>query len=329
VLADQQPAWPGFGPVDWNQGRVYPASPEWDPPMKIKCLCCALTVLLAGLSMSSPSHAAESLPDSLVKSNKASEGKTEVATSGFEKADKAKPDSKDATELEISAGGLASAGNSRSIAATSAGKFRLRRGSDQVGAGIAANYAESQVTKGEGLQPTVENFQGKLRYDRFLAGPFTVFGSVSARHDRFQGLELRINLDPGFGYYFIDEEEQQLWLEGGYDFQHDVRTDDAIADSLANNYFLNKTNDRHSGRGFVGYTSVLNDSVKVTTGLEYLQGLGHATNYRFNWDGAVTSAVGKSFSIATAVSVRYDHNPIPGIENTDIITSISLVYHLL
>ena len=70
-------------------------------------------------------------------------------------------------------------------------------------------------------------------------------------------------------------------------------------------------------------------SVSVGTGLEYLQGLDQATNYRFNWDGGLNSAVGKGFSIATAVSVRYDHNPIPNVEKTDVITSISLVYHLL
>lgn len=297
--------------------------------MKINCYCCAFSLLLAGLSLSAPSRAQTTLPDSLVKSTKASEGKTEVATSGFEKADKNKPDTKDATELEVSAGGLASAGNSRSLAATAASKFRWRQGSDQIGAGIAANYAESRVNKGEGLQTTVENFQGKLRYDRFLAGSFAVFGSVSARHDRFQGLELRINLDPGASYYFIDEEKQQLWLEGGYDFQHDIRRDDAIAAAFADGYFLGKTNDRHSVRAFTGFSSELSDSVKVGTGLEYLQGFSPATNYRINWDGAVTSAIGKGFSIATAVSVRYDHNPIPGVENTDIVTSISLVYHLL
>ena len=297
--------------------------------MKLNCHLCALSFLLAGLSLSAPSHADEPLPDSLVKSSKATEGSTDVATSGFEKADKPKPDAKDATELEISAGGLASAGNSRSIAATTAGKFRWRRGSDQLGAGIAANYAESAVNKGDGLQTTVENFQGKVRYDRFLAGSFAVFGGVSARHDRFQGLELRINLDPGLGYYFIDEDKQQLWLEAGYDFQHDIRRDDAIAEAEADGYFLAKTNDRHSVRAFVGYSSQVSDSVTVASGLEYLQGLDPATNYRFNWDGLVNSAVGKGFSIATAVSVRYDHNPIPGVENTDIVTSISLVYHLL
>ena len=297
--------------------------------MKLNCYFCTFSFLLAALSQSATARADEPLPDSLVKSSKATEGSTNVATSGFEKADRVKAEVKDATELEISAGGLASAGNSRSLAATSAGKFRVRRGSDQFGAAIAANYAESQVTKGQGLQTTVENFQGKVRYDRFLAGSLVAFGAVSARHDRFQGLELRINLDPGFGYYFIDEEKQQLWLEAGYDFQHDIRRDDAIVAANADGIILEKTNDRHSLRAFVGYSSELSDSVTVASGLEYLQGLDPATNYRLNWDGSVNSAVGKGFSIATAVSVRYDHNPIPGVENTDIVTSISLVYHLL
>ena len=143
--------------------------------MKFNRYLCMLGVLTAGLTRSVPSHADEPEPESLLKGNKANERNTDVASSGFEMPYHATPESKDATEIVISAGGLASAGNSRSIAVTSAGKFRLRRGSDQLGAAIAANYAESAIDKGQGLQTTVENFQGKLRYDRFLAGSFAVF----------------------------------------------------------------------------------------------------------------------------------------------------------
>jgi putative salt-induced outer membrane protein len=215
------------------------------------------------------------------------------------------------------------------MAATSAGKFRMRRGSDQLGAAIAANYAQASAVKGESIQTTVENFQGKLRYDRFLAGSFAIFGAASARHDRFQGLNLRLNLDPGVAYYFIDEDKQQFWGELGYDFQYDIRSEQARADALDSGLFLGKTLTRHSGRLFAGYSSALSDQVSVTTGLEYLQGLDHTTNARVNWDGSVNSNVGKGFSIATAVSVRYDHHPIPNVEKTDVVTSISLVYHLL
>lgn len=296
--------------------------------MNFKSSGCALAFLSAAVFATRPSRAADPLPDSLVKSSQASSGSTDVATSGFEKADKA-ADAKDATELELSAGGLASAGNSRSMAATTAGKFRIRRSSDQVGAAIAANYARSAPSKDTGLQTTVENFQGKVRYDRFLTGSFAVFGSVSARRDRFQGLDLRLNLDPGVSYYFIDEAKQQLWAELGYDLQYDVRRDEALAVALAEGSDLSKTETRHSARAFAGYSNAVSDAVTIATGFEYLQGLGESKNYRLNWDGSVNSAVGKGFSIATAVSVRYDHNPLPDIEKTDVVTSLSLVYHLL
>jgi putative salt-induced outer membrane protein YdiY len=297
--------------------------------MTFKSYGCAFALLSAAFFVNRPSRAADPLPDSLVKSSQATSGSTDVATSGFEKADKPADDAKDATELQISAGGLASAGNSRSLAATTAGKTRVRRGSNQVGAAIAANYARSAASKEQGLQTTVENFQGKVRYDRFLAGSLAVFGAVSARRDRFQGLDLRLNLDPGVEYFFIDEGKQQLWSEIGYDLQYDVRRDEVREAALLEGMYLGKTVTRHSARLFAGYESTLSDAVTVATGLEYLQGLAESKNYRLNWDGSVNSAVGKGFSIATAVSVRYDHNPLPDIDKTDVVTSLSLVYHLL
>jgi putative salt-induced outer membrane protein len=292
----------------------------------------AWSALSAGFLFSRASRAddaAAPLPDSLLKQDQASSGATNVATSGFEKADKPAADAKDASELSLSAGGLASAGNSRSIAATSAGKFRVRRGANQLGAAVAANFARSAAKKDDALETTVENFQGKLRYDRFLAGSFAVFGAASARHDKFQGLDLRLNFDPGIEYYVVDEGKEQLWTEIGYDLQYDIRTDDELATAAATGAPLAKRETRHSARGFAGYTNHVNAAVTMATGLEYLQGLDDSRNYRLNWDGSVSSTVGKGFSIATTVSVRYDHNPLPEVEKTDVVTSLSLVYQLL
>ncbi|MEO7034836.1 MAG: DUF481 domain-containing protein [Polyangiaceae bacterium] len=289
---------------------------------------CALSILGAALLVSRPSHA-DPLPDSLIKADQASSGSTDVATSGFEKGEKPAADAKDATDLQLAAGGLASAGNSRSLAATTSGKFRMRRGSDQVSAAAAANYARSAATKDDGIRTTVENVQGKLRYDRFLAGSFAVFGGASVRHDRFQGLDLRLNLDPGIEYYFVDRSDQQLWSELGYDFQYDIRSDDELASAAASGSPLDKHESRHSGRVFAGYTNSVNKVVTFATGLEYLQGIPKTENYRLNWDGSLNSTVGSGFSIATTVAVRYDHSPLPGIEKTDVTTSISLVYKLL
>jgi len=287
-----------------------------------------LSVLGIGLLVSRVSHA-DPVPDGLMKQDQASSGSTDVATSGFETGQKPAADAKDASELQLAAGGLASEGNSRSLAATASGKLRIRRGSDQVSAAVAANYARAAATKADGLQTTVENFQGKARYDRFLAGSFAIFGGASARHDRFQGLELRLNFDPGVEYYIVDQGAQQLWTEVGYDLQYDIRDQDEITSAAATGVVLDKTETRHSARAFAGYTNSVSKTVTFATGLEYLQGLDQSKNYRLNWDGSVSSTVGSGFSIATTVSVRYDHNPLPDVENTDIITSLSLVYKLL
>ena len=92
--------------------------------MKLNRYLCMLGVLMAGLTRSIPSHADEPEPESLLKGNKASEGNTDVADSGFEMPYHATRETKDATEFVISAGGLASAGNSSSIAATAAVRVR-------------------------------------------------------------------------------------------------------------------------------------------------------------------------------------------------------------
>lgn len=258
----------------------------------------------------------------------ASSGSTEVATTGFEAPVAAEEESKDATTANLSAGGLVSSGNSRAVAVTGGGDFRARRGSNQISAKAAANYSRS-AAEGQGMQTTVENYQGKVRYDRFLAKGFAVFMAVSARRDRFQGLDLRLNVDPGLAYYFIDQDKQQLWAEAGYDLQHDIRRDQAISAALVDGVVLGKTETRHNVRLFGGYDNKLNENVTFNTGLEYLQSVQEGESWRLNWDVGLTAALAERFSFNTTFSLKYDNNPLPDVEELDTVTAFSLVYTLL
>ncbi len=179
------------------------------------------------------------------------------------------------------------------------------------------------------METTVENLQSKLRYDRFISERVALFLALSGRHDRFQGLDLRLNLDPGVAYYFVDEKEQRFWTELGYDLQYDVRRDENIAAAAADGETVEKTEVRHSGRLFVGYENKLNDAVNFTTGLEYLQDVQDTTNWRLNYDAGLNSSIGSGFSVATTFSLKYDHNPLPNVEKTDTVTAVSLVYKLM
>ncbi len=261
----------------------------------------------------------------VMKQDAASSGKTDVASAGFQTTEKP-ADAKEASELKISAGGLMATGNARSLALTGSGNLRLRRAANEYSAAFAGNYARGAASAAEPTETTVENLQGKVRYDRFLSDEWSLFAAETARKDRFQGLDLRLNFDPGVAYYFFDIDKHRLWAELGYDLQYDIRNDDAIAAAPEP---VSKTEVRHSARAFIGYKNDLNEAVRFNTGLEYLQDVIDTENWRLNWQAGLTSAIAGNFSLATTFNLSYDHNPLPGVENTDTTTALSLVYTLL
>jgi putative salt-induced outer membrane protein len=290
---------------------------------------------LALVAFPRAASADDDLPTGTTNQKPASSGTTDLTTRSFESAGK-KSDDKDATQLTLSAGGLASSGNSRLVALTTSGKFRLRRADDQISAAAAGNYTRTAVPGGP-MTTSVENVQGKTRYDRFF-DDITAFLGVQARRDRFQGLDLRLNVAPGIGYYFVNEAKLAVWVEGGYDFLYDIRRDDArpvlddnknpVLDASGRPVLLAKTNVVHSGRLFFGYLDSVNEAVTLSVGVEYLQGLSDTGVRRVNGDFSVASKIGKGFSLATTIAVRFDNQPLPGKEQLDTTESVSLVYDI-
>lgn len=294
----------------------------------------SLTLLFFSL----PAFAQQNIPQGTQAQSKATSGSTEITSDKFQVSDKAAED-KDATELSLSAGGLQSTGNARLLALTTASKFRLRRDNDQFRAAFAGNYAQTTPPEADVAEETVRNVQGLTRYDHFL-GDVTLFTSVQGRHDKFQGLAFRLQLDPGVGYAFLNTKTQQLSIELGYDLLHDIRLDDARVerDSDKNEVFnldgsrhfiVSKTRTVHSGRLALGYEHALSDTSKLTAGLEFLQGLSDTKLYRLNGDVALTTKIFDALAISFSFSERYESQPVPGKEKLDTISAVSLVYTFL
>ena len=241
------------------------------------------------------------------------------------------------TTATASAGGQIVTGNSRLIAATINGKVDLRRDANGFGASVLGNYGEG-AQPGQNLQVTTQNIQGRARYDRYLIEQLSLFLIGTARHDRFQGLDVRFNVDPGGKYLFVNLDSTKLWAEAGYDFQYDIRRDDArgvvgsngqpMVDMNGNPVppLIDKTATDHSARLFVGFKHAFNKDVTFSTGLEYLQSFLEANRYRLNYDALLAANVGAGFSFGVGFTARYDHAPLPGKENTDTATTLSLIY---
>jgi putative salt-induced outer membrane protein YdiY len=231
----------------------------------------------------------------------------------------------DGTTVTLSSGGQGSSGNSRLLALTANGAFETRFDNNGVGFSALANYGRSAVP-GQPVQTTTENMQGRLRYDRYIIEEASFFLITTGRHDRFQGLDFRLNLDPGFKYLFLVEQANALWAEAGYDFQYDIRRDDALVDPMGARPPLEKTAVDHSSRLFVGVRHAFNEQVTISSGVEYLQSIVETTRNRINFDAVFAAKVGAGLAVGLGFVMRYDHAPLPGKERVDTATSVSLIY---
>lgn len=281
----------------------------------------AINLGTAGYTLAQP-------PEGTVTKDPATTGNTEVAGGGSFAAAATEDDKKadDATELNASVGGFMSTGNAVATSATALINFRLRRGAHQFRTDAAGNYGRAAVpVDGEDNPPvevTVGNVQGMVRYDWFFAKRWSLFLQATGRHDRFQDLDLRANVDPGVSFYALTDPKQRLWFEAGYDFQYDLRTDDAVNDPTrdVDRVFIN-----HAARLFGGYANNLNEYVSFDTGVEYLQSVIDAPVFRINWATALTANLSSRVSLSTTFTLRYENRPVDEqIEQLDTITSVLL-----
>lgn len=241
----------------------------------------------------------------------------------------------DGTNASLSAGGQQASGNSRQLAASVSGIFETRFHDNGVGAAILANYGQG-APPGGAIVETTENVQGRLRYDRYLFDQGSVFLIATGRQDRFQGLDFRLNLDPGFKYLFVKQASEALWAEAGYDFQYDVRRDDSlgeldasgkpILDPNGNQVLLPKTATDHSLRLFYGVRHAFNKEVTLALGLEYLQSIIDSNRYRVNFDILFAAKVSGGLAVGLGGSARLDHAPLPGKEMLDTSMTANLIY---
>jgi putative salt-induced outer membrane protein YdiY len=232
------------------------------------------------------------------------------------------------TAASVSAGGLSSSGNSRLVAFTGSGTYDWRRGANGLGASLIGNYGKSASPGGD-MKTTTENVQGRARYDRYLIDDASLFMLVTGRHDKFQGLAFRLNLDPGFKYLFVNLPKTALWAEAGYDFQYDTRLQAAreVRDAMgALIDTLPKHETDHSLRLFLGFRHNFNDVTAVSNGIEYLQSFVHQNQYRFNYDVLFTAKVWGNLALGAGFNARFDNTPLPDKEKLDTTSTLSLVY---
>lgn len=259
-----------------------------------------------------------------------SSGSTEVTTEDVQKHVVKEGEIADATELGLQAGALVAGGNSRTMAATAGLRFLLRRGANELQDTAAVNFARSANPDTDTMETTVENYQNRLRYDYFLTHRVSAFLAWQMRRDRFQGLNLRMGVDPGLAYYAVRNDQTKFWGEGGYSFQYEIRTDDKIAEALAvDGTVVEKTDIDHNVRLFLGYDQRLDERLSLIAGLEFYKSLINKNAWRMNWEAQLKMNLVDNFALAVGSLAQYNNEPLPEVKNLDVVTSLSFVYTIL
>lgn len=233
------------------------------------------------------------------------------------------------TELSLQGGALVAGGNARTAAMTGATRFFRRMGPSEITNQNAVNYARTAADEGSAMETTVENYQFRLRYEYFFTNNVSAFLAAQARRDRFQGLNVRLGIDPGVAYYFVRNDTTRFWLEGGYDFQYEERTQETVDLGEAEGTPIDKSLVGHNARFFLGYDQRLDDRLHLVSGLEYFKSLTSNDDWRLNWDTSLNVALIDNFSLAIGSLALYNNNPLPGIKKLDVTSSLSFVYTLL
>jgi putative salt-induced outer membrane protein YdiY len=297
----------------------------------MQCAPAIIAITLASLPLPALAAVEPAVPAGTVGGAPADAGTKEIEGQGtFGTASEVDPEAGDALEWDLSFGALAATGNAPTLALNGGTNFLLRRGQHQLTAVGLGNYGRT-APQGDDGKPdldakkvtTLSNVQGRVRYDYFLGKHWSLFAMATARHDPFQDLDLRLNVDPGVAWYVINTESQRLSAEAGYDFQFDVRADEAIATSLEP---VDKTEITHAVRLAGGYINNLNESVSFRTGLEYLQSVQRTLRWRINWDVGLSTSLFGNLALAATFNLRIDNDPLPGVRGVDTITALSLVY---
>ncbi len=202
-------------------------------------------------------------------------------------------------------GGSFATGNSENQSATAALLVTNTYDQWKHELGFAGNYGnDGDVTTAQRWE-----IRGQSNYD-FTKRAFW-FGAARYEDDRFSAYDYQGTLATGLGYKIIDTEATKFWVQGGpgYRFAKEQETGD--------------TEDGLIFRGDIRFEQQLTANTKIID--RFLIETGSENTYLQN-DLGLEVMMSGALGLRVGYQVRYNSEVPPGIEKTDTLTTIGLLY---
>jgi len=137
------------------------------------------------------------------------------------------------------------------------------------------------------------------------------FGAGRYDNDRFSAYDYQASLATGLGYKFFDTDDTKLWVQGGpgYRISKERETGDRIDGVIF--------------RGNIGFERQITETTRIVN--LFLVEAGSDNTYLQNNLGLVVKVSG-SLGLRVGYEVRYNTDVPPGIDKTDTLTTVGLLY---
>lgn len=201
-------------------------------------------------------------------------------------------------------------GNARTDAYTGVGK--LNRITDKDNFGLYYNQIYSSNSTTGVKETTAQAVRGGWNYSRTLGRKWFLQGFNDYEYDRFQGLDLRVVVGGGLGYYLIKNEKGFLSLAGGVSWNREqfTETTDFPTGLLRNStevYFAQE------------WVYKFNPVYSIAEKFVIFPNVSNAGEYRVNFDTSFAAALNRILALQFTVSDRFLSNPLMGRRQNDVL----------
>ena len=215
----------------------------------------------------------------------------------------------------VSLGLAGTAGNSETFSFTTGMNATRVTNTDKTTVYFTAVKASSAIN---GVSAdTAQAVRGGWAYDHNIGSRFFVSSFNDYEYDKFQGLNLRVDLGGGLGYTLLKSDATAFSLQAGADYNHSSFMQGTVGaaappTSAAELYWGDD------------YSLKLSKNSSLVQSFRMFNDVSQLGLYRMNFDAGATAQLKKWLTWNVTLSDRYLSDPVPGRKTNDVIYSTGL-----
>lgn len=161
-------------------------------------------------------------------------------------------------------------------------------------------------------EKTAEKLAALVGASRPISERLDYYARLAYLSDEFAGIDANYSVDTGVAWKALTGERHFLDLGGGVGYTSEER-------------LVGEDAEFATGTAFAKYKYVLSKNAEFTDSATYVHDFEDSDNWRFLNSAAISAAINSVFSLKAYYNLVHLNQPVPGFEETDTTTGVSLV----